>query len=300
MAMPWFPGRPQRGSGIRSMVRFGGTVSLNALVVYLGYNAEKILLGRFWGASALGLYGRAYQLANLPVQQLMAAVGAVAIPVLSRMQNDVERLRRSYLKFHSVVVSMTIPVVISCALFADEIVSVLLGPKWLGVAVLLRLLAPTVLMFAVINPLAWFLRATGQVGRSLKIAFFIAPVVILCNLAGLRYGPSGVAVGYSTAMVLLCAPLVAWAKHGTVVSTADYFDCTKRPMAAGVVGGVAGWLFKLAFHHTLSHMGVLTLGLTLSFVVYAFVLLFVVGQRDIYIDLLGQLLRRKPPLPEED
>jgi PST family polysaccharide transporter len=39
----WIPGRPCRGVGIRSMLRFGGAVTLNSLVVYLGYNAEKVL-----------------------------------------------------------------------------------------------------------------------------------------------------------------------------------------------------------------------------------------------------------------
>ena len=44
------------------MLRFGGTLTLNGLVVYVAYNFEKVLLGRFWGAEAIGLYGRAYQL----------------------------------------------------------------------------------------------------------------------------------------------------------------------------------------------------------------------------------------------
>ena len=48
------------------MLRFGGTVTLNGLVVYIAYNFDKFLLGRFWGADALGLYGRAYQLINIP------------------------------------------------------------------------------------------------------------------------------------------------------------------------------------------------------------------------------------------
>jgi len=70
IAMPWLPGWPSRMSDVRPLVRFGGTVTLNSVVVYFAYNADKILLGRFWGASALGVYGRAFQLINLPVQQL--------------------------------------------------------------------------------------------------------------------------------------------------------------------------------------------------------------------------------------
>jgi O-antigen/teichoic acid export membrane protein len=299
IAMPWRPGKPRWTPELRSMVRFGGTVTLNSFVVYVAYNTEKILLGRFWGPASLGLYGRAYQLSNLPVQQLTGSVGAVAFPMLSRLQGDAQRLRRSYLKSHSLVVSLTVPVVISCALFADEVVRTLLGPKWTGTAAVLRLLSPAVLIFALMNPLSWLLRATGQVERSLKIALFIAPVVILGVLAGLRHGPTGVAMGYSTAMVLLVVPLVAWAKHGTGITTADYFDCIKRPLVAGALGGAAGWLFKYVSHGTLAPLPLLLSEVTISFGIYALLLLFAMGQKAMYLDLLSQIFARKPPVPAE-
>ena len=70
LAVPWVPGPPRRRSGIRSMLHFGGLATCNSFIVFLAWNAEKLLLGRFWGADALGLYGRAFQLVTLPVQQL--------------------------------------------------------------------------------------------------------------------------------------------------------------------------------------------------------------------------------------
>ena len=295
IAMPWRPGRPRRSSGVRSMMRFGGTVTLNSLVVYLAYNTEKILLGRFWGPAALGIYGRAYQLANLPVQQLINSVGAVAFPVLSRMQSDADRLRRSFLKAHSLVVSMTIPVVIGCAVFADQIVRVVLGPKWTGTAMVLRLLAPTVLVFALVNPFSWFLRATGRVGRSLKIALMLAPIVILGVVAGLRHGPPGVAMGYSGAMLLLLLPLVGWAKYKTGITTADYWNSIWRPLLAGVLAGAVGALLTFTLESALKPIPMLALGLIVSFGAYAGILLFVMGQKGFYLDLLKHLLRRNEP-----
>src|SRR5262245_9378954 len=86
----WLPGRPRLNTGIRSMMRFGSIVTLNSLVVYVAYNLDKILLGRFWGAEIVGIYGRAYQLVTLPTEFLNAGTGSVAIPVLSRLQDDTE------------------------------------------------------------------------------------------------------------------------------------------------------------------------------------------------------------------
>src|ERR1700722_13587483 len=288
----WLPGKPVRGSGIRSMVRFGSTVTLNSLIVYLGYNAEKILLGRFWGVGPLGIYSRAYSLANLPVQQFIGSVGAVAFPLLSRVQSDADRLRRTFMKCHSMVVSLIIPAVIACSLFADEIIATLLGPKWNGVSPVVRLLTPTVLVFALINPFSWFLRATGRVRRSLNIALLIAPVVILGILVGLPYGPTGVAMGYSGAMFILWVPSVGWAKHRTGITTRNYMDTIKHPLIAGVGGAAAGWSFKEAMENSLAPLPLLLLGVTVSFAVYVCILLFVLKQRDMYFDLFRQLIPR--------
>ena len=70
----------------------------NSLLVFLAWNSDNILLGRVWGADALGLYGRAYQLATLPVQQLTGAVSGVAFTAFSRIQDDPDRLARSFLR----------------------------------------------------------------------------------------------------------------------------------------------------------------------------------------------------------
>jgi PST family polysaccharide transporter len=98
LAVPWTPGPPRRGVGVRSMLRFGGLATCNSFLVFLAWNSDNILLGRFWGAHALGLYGRAYQLATLPVEQLTSTLSSVAISGLSAIQDDADRLSRSFLR----------------------------------------------------------------------------------------------------------------------------------------------------------------------------------------------------------
>src|SRR4029077_10195374 len=143
----WIPNRPQRRTGIRSMMLFGGALTLNGLVAYVAYNADKVLIGRFWGVDAIGIYGRAYQLINIPTDNLNSAVGEVAFSALSRLQDDPSRLKSYFLKGYSVVLALTLPITIACALFADDIILAILGPKWKEAVVLFRFLAPTILVF---------------------------------------------------------------------------------------------------------------------------------------------------------
>ena len=131
------------------MLHFGGLATLNSFFVFLAWNSDNILLGRFWGAQALGLYGRAYQLATLPVQQWTGTLSGVALSGLSALQHDPDRLSRSFLRAYSLLLSVTVPIAIICPLFADEIIHILLGAKWMEVAPIFRLLAPTSLVFAI-------------------------------------------------------------------------------------------------------------------------------------------------------
>src|SRR5262249_13220479 len=157
-----------------SMLRFGGVVTLNTLVVHIAYNIDKILLGRFWGADVVGIYGRAYQLVTLPTEQITGTVGSVAISVLSRLQDDRQRLWSYFRKRYSLILAVTIPIAITCLVFANEIVLVMFGSKWVDAIPVFRYLVPTVIVFAIINPTGWLLVSLGMVGRSLNLALGIA------------------------------------------------------------------------------------------------------------------------------
>jgi O-antigen/teichoic acid export membrane protein len=289
LAAAWIPGAPRRRSGIRSMIKFGGTVTLNGLVAYVATNCDKILLGRFWGVDALGMYGRAYQLVNIPTDNLNQAAGEVAFSALSRIQDDPQRLKNYFLKGYSLVLALTLPITVACALFASDITLVLLGPKWSATAPILRLLAPTILVFAVANPLFWLLSSVGLVKRSLKMSFVIAPVMVGSYLIGLPYGPRGVAFAYSAGMMLWILPLIAWAVHDTVVSVKDILLAVFRPLASSVVAAIAAFGVHSLCGQLLPPLARLVLESVTLLVIFAGMLLFAAGQKSLYLDLLRGL-----------
>lgn len=295
LADPWIPGPPRRKCGVLSLLHFGWMSSCSNLMVFLAWNADNILLGRFWGADALGLYGRAYQLATLPIHQLNGAISGVAFSALARIQNDPDRLAASFLRGFSIIVSLTVPVTICCALFADEIVVVLLGAKWIEAAPIFRLLAPTALAFALVNPLSWLVMSTGRIGRALSMTTATTPVVILGIVLGLSHGPTGVALGYSSAMVLLVLPIVAWSKHGTSITWADLLKATRQPLLAGLVAGAVGLIGKILLGGMLAPLPYLVVGAGLVLGVYGWVLLIAMGQKHLYVDLLNHAYRKDSP-----
>jgi len=298
IASAWIPGLPSRRTGIRSMMRFGGTMTVNGLVIYVAGNLEKVLLGRYLGADALGLYGRAFQLVNIPTANLNGAAGEVAFAALSRIQDDGDRLRRYFLRGYSLVLAMTVPLTLLCAFFSADVIQVFLGSKWSAAAPIFRYLAPTILVFAIANPLSWMLTSLGLVKRLLKMGLVVAPIMIVSYFLGLPYGPEGVAFAYSTVMLLWLFPLIAWAVHGTAISIRDILVTASKPLACGLVASGLAFAVRVLYGYLLSPLPRLALESSILLATFAAMLLFVAGQKSLYLDLLRSLMKR-PSLEDE-
>jgi len=271
------------------MIHFGGTLTLNGLIAYVAYNAEKVMIGYFWGADAIGIYGRAYQVVSIPTDNLNSAVGEVAFSALSRLQDDPPRLKSYFLKGFSLVLGMTLPVTITCALFADDVVFVLLGPKWTDTIAIVRLLAPTIAIFAIINPLGWLVYSIGLVARCLKIALVFAPLMITGCVIGLPYGPKGVAFAYSAVMTLWVIPHIVWCIHGTPISLRDILSTVSRPLVSGLLAGGLAFGVRLMCGQFVSPLPRLVLESGVLLITFFGVLLFATGQKSLYLDLLRGL-----------
>ena len=282
----WIPGLPRRGTGVGSMLRYGGVLMTDTVLIYIAYNADKVLLGRFWGASALGFYGRAYTLINIPTANLTSAVAGVAFPALSRLQDQPERLRSYFAKCYTLFLSLSMPVTVAFGLFGEDIIRVFLGPKWIDSVPLFRLLAPTILAFALTNPTGWLLNALGRVVQSLWIGFLIAPVVVLGYAFGVPYGPLGVASGFSISMLLLIVPVILLGIRNTPVTAADIWGAIRPPLYSVIVAAIAASLIALPASHLPFALLRLCAVNGVLFSVYVLMLIFVMGQKPLYLNVL--------------
>ncbi|HEV2285991.1 MAG TPA: oligosaccharide flippase family protein, partial [Steroidobacteraceae bacterium] len=292
VAAGWVPGKPSLGGATRSMLGFGGTISLLRIVTYATTNLDKVLVGRFWGASALGIYGRAYQLINVPTLLLNSAVAEVGFALLARVQGDRGLVRSYFLRSYSLVLAMTVPITICAWELAPGLVSVVLGPQWRQAAPLLRLLAPTILAFALIDPITWLMYSQGMLRRSFRVTLAFAPVVIAGYLIGLPFGARGVALGFSVAIVLTIVPRIAWGVHGTGITLADLARAVRGPLLSGAAALAAGLALPWLPQSALAPLPRLVIDSALLLAVYALVLLYVFGEKAVYFAALRTILGR--------
>jgi len=287
----WVPGMPRASAEVRSMLHFGGTVTLSSLVAYSAYNADKVMIGRAWGADALGLYGRAYQLISTPIDCLHSGIGDVAFAVLSRLQQEPARLRSYFLKTFSLALGLTVPITVMCAVFANDVVYVLLGPNWEGSVEIVRILAPTFAILAITRPLPILLDSAGLATRSLKMTLVFAPIITTGYFIGLPYGPAGVAIAYLTVMSLWVVPFVLWCVRGTVVSAYDILQTASQPLVSGILAGGVAYAAGLTCGASVSPVVRLALESSILFVVFFGTLILAAGQRSLYVELARGVVR---------
>lgn len=195
----WRPGRFRRGVPLRRFFRFGGGLLGMQVLGYTTNNVDTAALGAVWGPGQVGIYGRAYQLLIVPLNQVSNALLRVMLPVLSKVQDDEQRFL-AYVRRAQLICGYGFGGVFSLAAgLSVPLVGLLFGPGWDGVAPVFAILAIGGVFRGLSQVTYWITLAKGLTGSQLRFYLMARPFMILCLLAGLPWGAVGVAVGHTVA-----------------------------------------------------------------------------------------------------
>jgi O-antigen/teichoic acid export membrane protein len=232
----WVPGLPRRDGKIGSLVCFGGNVAASYIVITVNRSLDNVLVGWYWGAAPLGLYSRAYNLLMLPVRQLSAPAGAVAVPAFSRLQNDSERFVRYFLRTINVMVWVIAPALAFLFVAATPVVLLLLGSQWRGAAPVFQILAISAFAQLLLEAVTWLFVSRGESKEMLKVLLRISPCVLLGFVVGLPFGIKGVAWSGSLALIVVLPYLLKIAFRGTTLTFRRLGQAFAYPVGFALTG----------------------------------------------------------------
>ncbi len=238
IACRWRPGLPSRNSGIRSMVVFGGNLTFFNALNYFVRNFDNVLIGWRWGPGILGQYSKAYNLLTFPLSQINGPISNVAVPALSRLQNDPDRYRSYYLKGLKLLAYATMPLIIVLGVYSQEIIYLVLGPQWAPAANLFRILAFAAILQPIGSATGWLFTSLNRADVMARWGLISGPCFVLSFIIGLPWGAAGVATSYSIVGWLLSYTLFKMAVADTPVSLRDVVSAVSCPLAVGIVSGL--------------------------------------------------------------
>ena len=239
--------RLHRGA-LGDLVHFGSGYTAGALTTYAVAQGDNVVVARVLGASALGIYGRAYELMLVPAQAIGMLLDKVLFPALARVQEEPDRLRLAYRRVTALVALLVMPLSAAAIVLAPELIAALLGPAW----------APAIVPFQILA-LGMYFRVGYMIGHSVANAtgaargvawrnVVFAGLVVAGAVVGARWGLVGVSTGVLVAMAANFAMIFQLGTRLTGMTAAAFVAVHLPAALLTAIVGIEAWGVALVMH----------------------------------------------------
>ena len=207
----------------RDVLSFGAFFSIGRVANYTAQRFDRVLIGALLGAEAAGYYQRALNMLQLVAPFVSGPLENVMFPLLSRIQDDTARLRRSYRATTAAAAMVTMPVSVLLCISAPVLVPLVLGSQWHGVVLPAQIMSGFLFFRTNDSITATLMRATGRVKARAALQVLYA-VLSLGSIWALQdFGLEGIAAGLLCATILNFALMSFLVRRVTSMTMADNF-----------------------------------------------------------------------------
>jgi PST family polysaccharide transporter len=200
----WRPRFQFDKNAVKELLGFSSNLLGFNVFNYWARNIDNLLIGKFVSSTGLGIYSRAYGLMLMPLSQISATLGRVLFPSLSKTQDDKVLTKRIYLKTIGAIALLTLPMMTGLVVVADSFVLALLGPRWVAVVPVLRILCLVGMMQSLGTTVGWVYSSQGRTDLMFRWGMVAGTIGIISFIIGIWIGSvSAVAYCYAIANILL-------------------------------------------------------------------------------------------------
>ncbi len=234
----WTPSLPSRNSGVKDMFNYGWNLTGFNVLNFFSRNLDNILIGKYWGSDALGLYTKAYQLLLFPIQKINAPVTQVALPALSRLQSESQKYQRFFDQMILLITTIGMPVVVFFLVDADKLILFLLGEKWLSMVGIFRALGIPAYLGTFNIAFGLVFNSLNKTMFQLKWGVFSSVCFSLSFLISVRYGVMVLAITYSIVFLILVCLLIFIGFQNTPIKATDFLKTISMPTFTSISSGL--------------------------------------------------------------
>jgi PST family polysaccharide transporter len=262
---------------------------------FFGRNSQRIVIGRFLGATILGYYQNALLICDNLIDLMVFSLHPLAVATLSKLHNERVEFRRSWAKALSSVTFFAMPVFAVLAVTGQDAVGLLLGKKWISAGILVTILALRGIPQSVDRTLGWLYVSSGRTDRWMHWGIFSMCAQLFAVLCGLPFGQIGVAIALVISAYILFFPGIYYAGKPMEIGVGDVM----KVVGPQVVGSLAAATVGFALRYTVlagcsSVVRSLLLTLVCSVTYFAIVVLFFRVRTPLRI--VGSLVHEAVPL----
>jgi lipopolysaccharide exporter len=182
----------------REFMGFGANLFYSGLFIYIIFNADNIIIGTLMGSSMLGLYAIAFNWGSMVSGRLYEVVHSVLFPTFSRIQQDTNKLKESYLRVLEYITFIGVISNLTLLLCSQEFLYYVLGSgtdKWMPALRTFQIMLIYGIIRTFLEPIANVLLALGKTKLLLKSTIITGAIelIFLYPVAKI-FGIEGVAI----------------------------------------------------------------------------------------------------------
>ena len=117
-------------SRARALLRYGTPLAGSTVVAFAVTNVDQLVVGRMLGATALGFYVLALNLATWPVAMFSLPVRNVAPAAFARLQHDHDAMRAAFLSSSALLCAVALPICLVIGGSATPLIRFAYGARW--------------------------------------------------------------------------------------------------------------------------------------------------------------------------
>lgn len=205
----WRPAMRFKWIVVKELLGFSSNLLGFSSVNYWLRNADNLLVGRFLGTSALGIYSRSYGIMLLPLTMISRSIGQVMFPALSKIQDDVPRIQRLYLRMTAAIALITFPLMLGLLVVAEDFVLFLFGAQWVGMIPILQAFCIVGMVQSIGTLNGNIYLSQGRTNLQFRVGGMVGLLGVGAIVLGLRWGVNGVAYAYTLFSLLITYPTIS-------------------------------------------------------------------------------------------
>lgn len=136
----WLPSLEFSGKSFKRLFSFGWKLLLSGIIDTLFNNIYFLIIGKQYSVTQLGYYTNASRFSEIATQTMTSSIARVSYPVLSSIQDEQERLKRSYKQLMKLAGYVIFPVLAGLAAIGGPLVRLVFGEQWVPMTLYFQLL----------------------------------------------------------------------------------------------------------------------------------------------------------------
>ncbi len=170
---------------------FGYKLLLSGILDTFFRNIYNFLIGKFFSLQSLGYYERANTFNDYPVNIVTGIINKVSYPLLSKIQNDKDKISSVYKQMIQLTFFVTTPLMLGAAAIAKPLFNLVLGKNWLPAVPLFQIICLASIFYPIHSFNISVLKVYGRSNLFLKLEILKKIIITISIIIAFQYGIIG-------------------------------------------------------------------------------------------------------------